>query len=289
MIVAIDGNNLAWRIYHTMGGLTHKGKPTGVQYGVLTQAIKIIEHYQPESLVFAWDSKGSFRRKMYPDYKAKRDTDDPEERKMRNMVKKEIQQLKHHVLPEIGWTNQIWQAGCEADDILAKLTHIVGPEKEIKEMVIVTADDDLLQCIRPSVTIDNPSQKRVITDEKFQSEYGIIPFQYRKVKAIAGCNSDNIPGVPGVGEKTALKFLRNELSKNSKKYQEIYKHYVQDTEWLSFQQKLVCLPHHKTKQPEINLHDRIDLEALLHICEDRGFHSLLKRTEWKKLRKVLKD
>ena len=118
----------------------------------------------------------------------------------------QFKQLRKRILPRIGFNNNHLQTGYEADDLIAKYV-----KDNAEELVIASADNDLLQLLYFADFL-NLSKNKLITSKSFFSEYGILPAQWGMVKQIAGCSSDNVKGIQGVGEITAIKYLKGELS-----------------------------------------------------------------------------
>lgn len=221
--IIIDVSNLAYRALHTVGELTHPDDPesyTGVFYQIWQTSLQLERIYRTPSFAFAFDSKKSIRQDVYSPYKQKRKADrdakeasDPKAKKQRNGMIQQIIKLPK-LLTEIGCLNIFGQTGYEADDQIASgVVH--NPDTEL---VIVSSDADLYQLLRPGVTIYNPISKKEITEESFRAEWGISPIQWASVKAWTGCSSDNIEGLPGVGEVTAIKWLNGQIKPESKKY-----------------------------------------------------------------------
>lgn len=284
-MIAIDGNNLAWRVYHTMGNLSHDGLPTGVQYGVLTQVFHFIEKFGTPNVVFTWDSRKSHRKRLFAGYKDRGPkNDDGEEHARKQSVASAISDLRNHVLPQIGFKNNFLRPGVEADDLLAQLCAQFRLSAS-QSLIIVSGDNDLYQLLAPNSQLYNPAKRKLSDVGSFCAEFGMTPGQWWKVKMIAGCASDTVPGVPGVGEKTAIKYLRGDLGKHTKAFQTIESHLADDT-WCEFQETLVRLPHPKT--PSLSTQrNAFDMGALWNVCEELGFESLMKPDQWEKIEKVL--
>jgi 5'-3' exonuclease len=167
--------------------------------------------------VFAFDTGRPRRCKLLPSYKsaraAKYAEESEEEQAARRDFHRQVQLLRTTYLPATGFRNVFAAHGFEADDIIAALAAGVPPEREA---VIVSSDKDLWQCLRPNVYTWNAHTRRAYTYELFRAEWGLEPSAWANVKALAGCNTDNVPGVPGVGEKTAARHLRGELGATTK-------------------------------------------------------------------------
>lgn len=210
MILLIDGDFLCHRSYNAVGRIYHNGRRLEVPFGVLREASFLIQRYQPESVVWCFDSQFNLRKKVFPEYKANRNR----EGKDRKVLWKQMRRLRKRQLKMFGFRNIFSVGGYEADDLIAHIakdTHFSVP------VVIVSADGDLKQLLSENVRIYNPIKKEEYTADDFQNEWGILPCMWHRAKAIAGCSSDNIPGVPGVGEKTAIRWIKGTLPRGSRK------------------------------------------------------------------------
>jgi len=222
----LDSNYLAHRAKYVFGNLSDKGSATGVVYGFLKDLLILRDKFQTNHFVFCWDHPTySERKEMLPTYKQHRDKnlETKEEREFELEFQRQVVALQDTYLQLIGFHNIFMQLGYEADDIIAMICKNLDPDTE--NGIIVTADQDLYQLICVNVTWYNPKTKEHLNVHSFKKKYGIKPKQWVKVKAIAGCHSDNVPGIPGVGEKTAIKYLRGELNISYKTYQAIKNHW----------------------------------------------------------------
>jgi DNA polymerase I len=203
-ILLIDGNSILNRAFYGVPTLTNaKGEHTNAVYGFLNTIFKICDEENPEHMVVAFDlPKPTFRHKKFKDYKGTRKSM-PEELKQQIPILKEV--LKKMMIK----TCEL--EGYEADDILGTLA--VKYEKENLMPIIVSGDKDLIQIATKNIKIKMPKTKAgkaVVTnyfEEDVLKELGVTPKQFIDVKALMGDVSDNIPGVPGIGEKTALKII----------------------------------------------------------------------------------
>jgi 5'-3' exonuclease len=258
-------------VYST-GDLVHKGVDTGVTFGFLNQLFKILKKIQTDQLIFLWDSPVSFRKELLPGYKLK----EPKtvyEQEVWSAIYTEFDVIQQEVLPYIGLFNNFEQRGYESDDLIAQ--YVLNKQNE--KVYIATGDDDLLQLLDDDCFIYNVNKKRVFTQQDFIAEFKISPKQWPIVKQIAGCTSDKVPGVAGVGIKTAIKFIKNELKSSSKAYQSIMKKQA----LIDFNHQLVALPFKNT----IDIHNQIkqnsfSMKHFLRVCRDYGFNSF--RTEKRK-------
>jgi len=203
-VLLIDGNSLMHRAFHALPPLvTREGLPTNAIYGFLTMLFRLIEEEKPDGLMVAFD-KGVpvFRREQYSKYKANRDHP-PEVLISQFPVLKEVLEALNIATCEL--------EGYEADDILGTMSR-KAEEEGYGVVVIVTGDRDALQLVskQTQALITHRGIREVTRYDlpTFRKKYGIEPPQLVDVKGLMGDSSDNIPGVPGVGEKTALKLIQ---------------------------------------------------------------------------------
>lgn len=202
-ILLIDGSSLIFRAFYAIRHLTTKdGIYTNGVYGFLSMYYKMIDEYKPDYALVAFDRSGpTFRTKDYKDYKANRQETPTELSSQFGILK--------DVLDSMGVKHLDLDA-YEADDIIGTLSNEFN-SKGI-ESIIVTGDRDYLQLVDSDTTVvltkRGITQTESYTPEKIKEEYGIEPKQLIDVKGFMGDASDNIPGVPGVGEKTALKLIK---------------------------------------------------------------------------------
>jgi DNA polymerase-1 len=264
----------------SMMGLSHEEHATGVIFGFLREIQKLAEDFENPQFVFAWDSRKSFRRDVYPDYKKKPpQKEDPEMEDIIRSGKPQFSEIRTKVLPRLGFQNNFIQTGVEADDIIAWIAKDHAWEYE--HTYIVTSDEDLFQLLHEKVSIYNPREKKIYAKDDFEKDKGISVSDWAWVKATAGCQSDNVKGIEGVGEKTAIKYLRAELGVSSKKYQDIKQFDP------SFNFSLVKLPHEKSQSVTL-VPDKLDFSVFEGLCMDYGFASLLKKENYNKWRSILK-
>lgn len=200
-LLIIDGNSIMNRSFYGVRPLTTKdGFNTNAIFGFLNIMLKTIKDTAPDGVAVAFDLPApTFRHKMYDAYKGTRKPSPPELHEQFPVIKELLRALGHTVLELEGY---------EADDIigtLAKRCQAAG-----KEAVISTGDRDSLQLVDERITVRLVKTKENIdyTPEKIREEFGLLPDQLRDVKALMGDSSDNIPGVKGIGEKTALQYIQ---------------------------------------------------------------------------------
>lgn len=210
--LVIDGNFVAWRAAHSTGELSYKGTGTGVVFGFLRAVKSLCEDFGTNQVIFAFDHGKNKRKVIDPLYKASRTRkreSNPEEKERYAEVCRQVEMLKADVLPRLGYKNVLYADGYEADDVMARIAHALP---QGLKLILVSADKDLYQLIDPDINVYNPTHKKLFTEKAFKTEYGIPSHQWAFVKAVAGCGSDEIPGLEGVGEKTAAAFFADGCS-----------------------------------------------------------------------------
>lgn len=201
-LLILDSNSLLNRAFYAIPPLTNsEGIHTNAVYGFTNMLFKMKEEIKPDYIVAAFDRKApTFRHKEYEDYKAGRKKMPPELGEQFPLVKEVLNLLAVNIY-EID--------GFEADDIIGTLAQFA--EKNGIEVFIVTGDRDALQLasdnIKVVITKKGVTETAVYNKEAFIEEFGVTPTQYIDVKGLMGDKSDNIPGVPGVGERTAFKLI----------------------------------------------------------------------------------
>ena len=204
-VLLIDGNNILFRSYYATaytGNImkNSKGFPTNALYGLINMMNKIINEENPEYVMIAFDKGKTFRHEKYDNYKGGR-SETPDELKMQFPVAKELVEAMGFHYFEID--------NYEADDIIGTFAKKATEDKEYTA-TIISSDKDLLQLINDEVEVKLLKTNDYIrmTKEEFINTYGIEPPRMVDLKALMGDSSDNIPGVAGVGEKTAIKLLQ---------------------------------------------------------------------------------
>ena len=211
-IFIIDGSSYLYRAYHAMPPLTSSsGQPTGAIKGVTNMLMTLKKDSEGSPIIVVFDAKGkTFRNDIYKEYKANRPA-------MPDDLREQLQPLKN-IVKAIGFP-LIEIAGVEADDVIATLVK-KAKEKNLKA-VISSLDKDLMQLVEdPVSTMMNTMTHQIFNEEKVLEKFGVKPNQIRDMLALTGDTSDNIPGVPKVGQKTAAKWLNeygdiNEIKANA--------------------------------------------------------------------------
>lgn len=257
---------------------TSKGIYTNVIYGFLETILNLCNYYVTNDLIFVWDSKESKRKELFPDYKKSRHKDlTEEERKALTEAYKQFKKLRKRILPALGFNNNFMVSGYEGDDLIAD---IVMNDPYGKEFLIYASDHDLYQLLSYNVSIIKKSG--IYTVKDFVNEFGISPKKWWRVKVLAGCASDEVPGIKGVGEKTACKYLKNELKEKSVTYKKI----VDEKEEIETKNKpLVKLPFEGLPHIELQK-NKFDLEKTKEIFEYYELQSFLDNfDEWEEILK----
>lgn len=274
-MVIFDCNALCHAAKFSTRSLSFRGHKTGVIFGFTKSLIKLQENLRGDVVAFAWDSDSrqtSFRKEAYPAYKANRDEEkSPEDKRLDEIAKPQFNEIREKVLPALGFANIFMQPRLEADDIIGQIVRQQALRSDDWEVVMVTRDGDMYQLLSERVMMYDPVKKKFITAEGFTSVWGIEPKDWVLVKAIAGCSTDNVAGVPGVAEKTAIKFLNGELPPTGK----IHRRIIEAEDDMLFKMSLVELPHAKTKLVEIISKDSTSKDRFIKVCEHYGFKSLL--------------
>ena len=206
-LVVIDGKSVFYRGYYAMGALsTSKGEPTGGVYGFAAIAMELVKRLEPDKVVVAWDKAGTSvekRTAIFKDYKAGR-------KKPPEDFFAQIPALRE-LIQALGW-GFLEADGYEADDIIGTLaSQVVHSDAGEWEMYIISSDLDMLQVVDEHVKmyrlLKGFSELEEIDIKAIEKNYGILKEQFLDLKALKGDASDNIPGVPGIGEKGAVKLL----------------------------------------------------------------------------------
>ncbi len=272
--LVLDCNYLCHRAKHVFGGLGYGDTPTGVIYGFLKTIPAFQERFDTKYIIFCWDSKTNLREEILPTYKQKRKNKvqewTEEELKFENAFRIQMKRLRRVYLKKIGYRNVFCQKGYESDDIIASIC-INLPMKD--EAIIISSDKDLYQLIRHNVSFHNPQKAKTITLQGFMKTYGIIPEQWAVVKCLAGCDTDEVPGIKGIGEKTVLKYLKGDLKQTTKAFRKIKR---LRTKYIKKNYPLVVLPFANTKNFRLK-EDRLSRKGWIEVTNSLGMKSIRDR------------
>lgn len=207
--LVLDADYLCKRAFYALGELRHEELMTGVAFGLLHDIVHLQDQFNTERVVICFDYGYGKRKKLCPEYKKSRRSDADYDHQIAN--------IRTNMLRDIGFNNVLFQEGYEADDIMASFVLNTMPPGD--DAVIITADKDLFQMLDGTCVVYNPMTRRSMTRQSFYQKWGLEPERWAEVKAYAGCSTDELPGVVGIGEVTAAKFLRGELKPHLKAYQ----------------------------------------------------------------------
>ena len=270
-IILLDGNNIAYRAFYALPATiaTSSGTITNAVLGFTSMLLKLIEEQRPDVIACAFDSRGpTFRHDIFNDYKATRKKMPDELIGQMPLIKEVIKAFDIKILEVEGY---------EADDIIATLAS-AAPNK-FDETLIVSSDKDILQLVSREVKV--MSIKKGITDtvifneEKVQEKFGIIPEKIKDFLALTGDSSDNIPGVAGIGPKTALSLLKVYGS-----IEEIYEN-VEKIKNEKLKALLIANKEIALKSKEL-----VQLKTEMEINVDEVFNSVFKNLNYKKIEHI---
>ena len=202
-LVLIDGSSYLYRAFHALPALTNaQGEPTGALHGVLTMILKLLREEQPAHIAVVFDAPGkTFRDEMYADYKATRP---PMPDDLRSQVQPILDAVKAMGLPLLRVD------GVEADDVIGTLC--AQAQDKGLQVLVSTGDKDLAQLVTDKVTLVNTMNDSRLDRDAVKAKFDVYPEQIIDYLALVGDSSDNIPGVPKVGPKTAAKWLNQYAS-----------------------------------------------------------------------------
>ncbi|CNI50253.1 DNA polymerase I [Yersinia pekkanenii] len=198
-LILVDGSSYLYRAYHAFPPLTNgSGEPTGAMYGVLNMLRSLLLQYRPSHVAVVFDAKGkTFRDELFAEYKSHRPP-------MPDDLRAQIEPL-HQMVKAMGLPLLV-VSGVEADDVIGTLAQ--EAEKAGHSVLISTGDKDMAQLVTPNVTLINTMNNAILGPQEVCEKYGVPPELIIDFLALMGDSSDNIPGVPGVGEKTAQALLQ---------------------------------------------------------------------------------
>ncbi|WKZ92341.1 DNA polymerase I [Chimaeribacter arupi] len=198
-LILVDGSSYLYRAYHAFPPLTNSaGEPTGAMYGVINMLKSLLQQYQPSHVAVVFDAKGkTFRDELFAEYKSHRPP-------MPDDLRAQIEPL--HTMVKAMGLPLLAVSGVEADDVIGTLA--LQAEKAGHAVLISTGDKDMAQLVTPNITLINTMNNAILGPEEVITKYGVPPELIIDFLALMGDSSDNIPGVPGVGEKTAQALLQ---------------------------------------------------------------------------------
>jgi DNA polymerase-1 len=271
----LDGKYYLYRSLKANVRLTHNDIITTVYYNYLNSLKSIAKKFKPNNIVIMWDSEHSKRREYFSGYKVKDNT------KQDEIIKEQIEYIESEydniklILKRLGFVSYN-RYGLEADDLF--FYYIEEYPKE--DIIVVSRDADLYQLlVFPNVRIYNPHEKQFITRKYISDKYdGITPEQWFLYKAIGGCKSDAVPGIPTIGEKSTIQYIKGIASPT------IVKKIKDNWDIVARNKKLVKLPLLPIDKiiPLKQRITKLNLEELKNICFAMGFKSFLEDlNDWK--------
>ncbi|WP_130832817.1 DNA polymerase I [[Erwinia] mediterraneensis] len=198
-LILVDGSSYLYRAYHAFPPLTNSaGEPTGAMYGVLNMLKSLLTQYKPSHVAVVFDAKGkTFRDELFEHYKSHRP---PMPDDLRSQTAPLHEMVRAMGLPLLAIS------GVEADDVIGTLA--LEAAKQGRPVLISTGDKDMAQLVSPHITLINTMNNTILGPEEVEQKFGVPPELIIDFLALMGDSSDNIPGVPGVGEKTAQALLQ---------------------------------------------------------------------------------
>jgi len=271
----IDGHGLAYRAFFAIKALsTSTGISTNAVYGFLNTLLKLIKEEKPDYLAVVFDSKTpTFRHKKYPDYKAQRQRMPDEMRDQMTFIVDVISAFNIPIFSKDEY---------EADDVIGTLAK--RHKNEVDEIVIVSGDKDMLQLVDDKIKVLEP-KKGIYDIVGVKEKFGVAPDKIIDILGLCGDTSDNVPGIKGIGEKTAIKLIQefgsienllNNIDKvSNEKVRENIKTYAQDA---IISKELVTINTHVpiTSELEICKIKEYDKDKLFEILEKLEFKKILK-------------
>jgi 5'-3' exonuclease len=198
--LALDFPYLCWREFYSAGQLDAVRSIVGVLFALNEYR----DRFATNEMVFAFDHPPYHRKTKFPDYKISR-TDPVELAESRDELRSYINKCRGSYLCELGYGNIYSKVGYEADDILAAVALGIPPNDRV---ILVTEDGDLHQCLSNTCAIYKPRKDEFWTIKDFRRIYEIEPADWVKMKSLMGCDTDDIPGIRGVGEVTAIQYIK---------------------------------------------------------------------------------
>ena len=237
---------------------TKEGLPTGILFGFFSLIYAMSFSNECARFAFCWDSKNSKRKELYPEYKANRV-------KSEELIEcyKQFDHIRKVVLPSLGFANNFIQDGYEADDLIASICKNNEGKKYIASL-----DHDLYQLLDKDTCLVKPSSSEVkLTIGRFKELYNIEPEDWAMVKAMAGCSTDNVKGIPKVGEIRAVKHLTGKFQSvcTGREAEKIIHRNL----------PLVKLPMKGTKKIILQEEEHLDFEKFQQMCEKYQFKKFL--------------
>lgn len=273
-VLIVDGKALCYAAYYkTRYNVTKRS----VVFQFFSELQIICRRTRTAHVCFCWDSKKSLRKRIFPGYKKGREHSKDTEVAQ---VFPQFEEIQHGILPRLGFVNNFLSVGLEADDLIASLCLFPGPQDD-QLFTIASHDHDLYQLLCDRVQMYELRKGKIYTNKDFVAQYKVSPLFWAHVKAMAGCSSDNVPGIYGVGEATACQYMCT--------YQEMEKPHPkidssEGKEIIKRNLPLVRLPFSGTPKLSLNWSVPPSFKEWLAFCRENGFSDFLKDTRvWKSI------
>jgi DNA polymerase-1 len=278
-LIIVDGYSLVFRAYHSMPALSRPdGTPVGAVYGFVSMMLRLLSEIKASHIVMVFDTGGkNYRHQIYPQYKAHRPPAPEDLIPQFPLMRKAAQALNIHILEQDGY---------EADDIIATLADRALANKE--EVLIISSDKDLMQLVNGHIKMYDAVKAKIIGADEVKEKFGVTPDKMLDLLSMVGDAADNIPGIPGIGPKTAALLLNeygsldNILNNLSNIKQEKRRQVIDESrEIVNLSKQLVSLT--KNIPLSVTLDDLkaqgINADKLLAFLEEQSFRSLVARVK----------
>jgi 5'-3' exonuclease len=283
MRLAIDSSNLGYMAAYTTGEFSYEEASTGVVFGFLNRVFSLAAKFKTKDLAFFWDSRRSFRKVLFANYKSNRAKtfSEPTVGEVvlsKRMIQHQIQQLRLEIIPELGFKNSFIHTGLEADDLIAWFVTMYP------DVLVVSSDNDLFQLLG-ECRIYNSRTNKIYTKDEFEKEHGFPPTKWAIAKALMGCSTDEVPGIPGIGPVRVRKYMEGTLED---KWMLVIKSIEGQRIW-DRNMDLVLLPfgggvYRDSVKPMVQ--DELSLDKWVNLFDRLGFRSFLIPTRLKKLKET---
>lgn len=265
-ILIIDGKYYLYRSVTSNIRLSHNDMMTTVYYNYLNALKSLANKFNPKNIIIAWDSDYSYRKELFEGYKVKDNS------KTDKLVVEQLLMAKYEypivkdILKKLGIASYN-KFGLEADDLMCYITKQFSDET----FIICTSDGDIYQLLEGKrVSIYDPKVQKIKTEKWLMKEFQVTPEEWILYKAINGCESDKVPGIPTIGKKSTMDYIHKKAK--PKAAQKIVDN------WGTVQRNLllVKLPFKELKTPLKMRYTDINIEYLLDLCQKFGFKSFMK-------------
>lgn len=256
-VLIVDCMSIFYRSFFSIKKQLEGGDYSLLLHEFFFRIQKICANQQVGHICFCWDSAKSLRKRIYPQYKEGRKEKD----ELLFSALHWFYIVRKEILPRLGFNNNFMRVGFEADDLIAVICRqsFIGQDVHC---IIASADSDLYQLLSDDTSMYRIHKEDLYTKQDFTKEYGIDPIFWADVKAMSGCPTDNVDGIPGVGEVTACKYIRNEHS--GSKRSKIEK--LESRKIIDRNMKLVRLPFENTPDIDVSFDAPLNWKAWCDLC-----------------------